>query len=83
MPLVDERHRVIAVDDVARVLLLRLDGRTERRDLLGALTCEVREGRMSIAVDGEELDTARQAAALENLLDYHLGTMAEHGLLFE
>ncbi len=79
------RRRVLHLDDdVARILLVHLDGRHDRTALAGVLEKEVREGRMRLTWNGEplaETDAERLPRVLDQILDDHLRKMAEHALL--
>ncbi|HEV2843462.1 MAG TPA: methyltransferase regulatory domain-containing protein, partial [Thermoanaerobaculia bacterium] len=79
----NQRRRVLKLDDdLARVVLLHLDGTRDRAALREVLAKEVREGRLGIAKDGEPVqDPAQLATMLDALLDQTLRKMAGLALL--
>lgn len=79
----NQRRRVLKLDDdLARVVLLHLDGARDRAALREVLAKEVREGRLGIAKDGEPVtDPAQLAAMLDALLDQTLRKMSGLALL--
>jgi methyltransferase-like protein/SAM-dependent methyltransferase len=79
----NQRRRVLKLDDdLARVVLLHLDGAHDRTALREVLAKEVREGRLGIAKDGEPVsDPAELARMLDALVDQTLRKMSGLALL--
>jgi methyltransferase-like protein/ubiquinone/menaquinone biosynthesis C-methylase UbiE len=83
-PLVTSQHRRVLKldDDVARILLLHLDGTRDRTALRAVLAREVQEGRLGIEKDGEPVrDPERLGPLLDALIDQTLRKMAGLALL--
>ncbi|HEX6903555.1 MAG TPA: methyltransferase regulatory domain-containing protein [Thermoanaerobaculia bacterium] len=76
------RHVLKLDDDLARAVLLRLDGAHDRAALREVLAKEVREGRLGIAKDGEPIsDPDELARMLDALVDQTLRKMSGLALL--
>lgn len=76
------RHVLKLDDDLARVVLLHLDGAHDRAALREVLAKEVREGRLGIAKDGVPVsDPAELAGMLDALVDQTLRKMSGLALL--
>jgi hypothetical protein len=83
-PLVTSQHRRVLKldDDLARVLLLHLDGTRDRTALRAVLAQEVQEGRLGIEKDGEPVrDSERLGPLLDALIEQTLRKMAGLALL--
>ncbi len=77
-------HRPVKLDDeVARLLLLRVDGRHDRAALAGWLREEVRTGRLQLQLDEEPVgeESTELDPALDRLVQSHLEKMADYALL--
>lgn len=79
----NQRRRALKLDDdLARTVLLHLDGARDRAALREVLASEVREGRLGIAKDGEPVtDPIQLAKLLDALLDQTLRKMSGLALL--
>lgn len=79
----NQRRRALKLDDdLARTVLLHLDGSRDRVALREVLSKEVQEGRLGIAKDGEPVtDPVQLARMLDALLDQTLQKMAGLALL--
>jgi methyltransferase-like protein len=79
----NQRRRVLKLDDdLARVVLLHLDGAHDRIALREVLAKEVREGRLGIAKDGVPVtDPDQLARMLDALVDQTLRKMSGLALL--
>ncbi len=76
------RHVLKLDDDLARVVLLHLDGAHDRAALREVLAKEVREGRLGIAKDDAPVtDPAELARMLDALVDQTLRKMSGLALL--
>ena len=83
-PLVTSQHRRVLKldDDLARVLLLHLDGTRDRAVLRGVLAQEVQEGRLEIEKDGEPVrDPDQLGPILDALIEQTLRKIAGLALL--
>lgn len=83
-PFVTSQHRRVLKldDDLARVLLLHLDGTRDRTALRDVLAREVQEGRLGIEKDGEPIrDPGQLGPFLDALVEQTLRKMAGLALL--
>jgi methyltransferase-like protein/SAM-dependent methyltransferase len=79
----NQRRRILKLDDdLARVVLLHLDGTRDRAALREVLAGEMRQGRLGIAKDGVPVtDPDQLTGMLDALVDQTLRKMSELALL--
>lgn len=79
---VNLRHETISLGDLEREIVGRLDGRSGRQELLEHLLGCVRDGRLTVAEDGEAVtDADQQRRNLEIVLEDGLKTLLRAALI--
>lgn len=75
-------HQTLALDDLGRQLLMRLDGDQDRSALIASIAALAEAGELRVAVDGQPLsDPAGLRRVLPGAVDRSLAHLAEQALL--
>ena len=76
------RHQNVALDEISRIVLSRLDGSRDRAALVEILASLAADGKLQVAVDGRKVEDAeQQQRVLQDALPHVLTRLADNALI--